>query len=476
MYKYLYSISFFAVALFAFLTDWYLPLAVVLTFLVVFQLINKLGKGIVLLETIAFLYIFTCVFMPYLGYVLYPKSENLSFLWKRFMPVNERIYFSFTLPALCLFCMVLTWPLKTGKFSSEFEMIQYLRIRIVEKLSNHRQVGLVIISIGLVFSFIYPYIPGSFQFFVLLFYFSSFAGLLYVYYTPSLRYKYWIIGGFSLFLLLNALNTGMFTVVAYMGLTIFSFFFLGNKASFFKKFSFFIIGFLLLIVLQNTKKEFRAFTWGKKYEGSKVELFSEIFVNNFSKGEDLFAKNTFFPIYMRTNQGFNIALVMKRFPSIYPHDNGKFMVTNVASSLVPRFLWPDKPEAGGKFNMKYYTGWTITNWSTNIGPLGEAYGAFGFWGGILFMGLLALFVRWIYKRLITLSFRYNPLLICWIPVLFYQVTYSGETDTLQIVNALLKTAFFIFLLYRIVPTWFGNSREGNSVRLQDDTLQQVQHG
>jgi hypothetical protein len=372
--------------------------------------------------------------------------------------------------------MVLTWPLKTGKFSSEFEMIQYLRIRIVEKLSNHRQVGLVIISIGLVFSFIYPYIPGSFQFFVLLFYFSSFAGLLYVYYTPSLRYKYWIIGGFSLFLLLNALNTGMFTVVAYMGLTIFSFFFLGNKASFFKKFSFFIIGFLLLIVLQNTKKEFRAFTWGKKYEGSKVELFSEIFVNNFSKGEDLFAKNTFFPIYMRTNQGFNIALVMKRFPSIYPHDNGKFMVTNVASSLVPRFLWPDKPEAGGKFNMKYYTGWTITNWSTNIGPLGEAYGAFGFWGGILFMGLLALFVRWIYKRLITLSFRYNPLLICWIPVLFYQVTYSGETDTLQIVNALLKTAFFIFLLYRIVPTWFGNSREGNSVRLQDDTLQQVQHG
>jgi hypothetical protein len=108
--------------------------------------------------------------------------------------------------------------------------------------------------------------------------------------------------------------------------------------------------------------------------------------------------------------------------------------------------------------------------------LGEAYGAFGFWGGILFMGLLALFVRWIYKRLITLSFRYNPLLICWIPVLFYQVTYSGETDTLQIVNALLKTAFFIFLLYRIVPTWFGNSREGNNVRLQDDTLQQVQHG
>jgi hypothetical protein len=249
----------------------------------------------------------------------------------------------------------------------------------------------------------------------------------------------------------------MFTVVAYMSLTIFSFFFLGSKTSMFKKLLVFVFGFLLLIVLQNTKKAYRFYTWGKKFEGNQIELFTNLLVDNVSKGDALFEKNTFFPIYMRTNQGFN---VMKRFPKVYPHDNGKFLATNIASSFVPRFLWPDKPEAGGKFNMKYYTGWTISNWSTNIGPLGEAYGAFGVIGGIIYMALLAFFIRWVYQKVYRLAVTVNPLIICWFPVLFYQVTYSSETDTLQIINALLKTAFFIWLMYKFIPSWFGISKTG----------------
>lgn len=476
MSRYVNVIVFLGIALASVLTDWYMQLALVLSVVVLVQLINKLGKGIVLMETISFLYVYTCIFMPYIGYMLYSKSDDLSFLWKRFMPVKEDVYFSFTLPAVSIFCLILTWPLRVGNFTSEFEMIRYLRDRIREMLVEKKNTGLVIISIGLIVSIIYPLVPGSFQFFILLFYFSSFAGILYVYYGPFVRFKYLIIAGFLAFLLLNALNTGMFTVVAYMGLTIFSFFFLGSRTSFFRKLTVFLVGFLLLVVLQNTKKAYRFYTWGGRYEGSKIELFSGLFTENVLKGEKLFEKNTFFPIYMRTNQGFNVALVMKRFPGVYPHDNGKYMVTNVASSLVPRFLWPDKPEAGGKFNMKYYTGWTITNWSTNIGPVGEAYGAFGYWGGIFFMGLLALFIRWVYQKLFSIAFRVNPLLICWIPVLFYQVTYSGETDTLQIVNALLKTSFFIWLLYRIVPSWFGIARKEQNPAALQETISGYQHG
>jgi len=104
--------------------------------------------------------------------------------------------------------------------------------------------------------------------------------------------------------------------------------------------------------------------------------------------------------------------------------------------------------------MQYYAGLNITGWSTNVGPLGEAYGSFGPAGGILFMILLGGLIRWSYFQVFKKSVR-RPLLIFWIPVLFYQVTYAAETDSLQVFNSLTKSAFFIWLLYRQWPQWFG---------------------
>jgi len=63
---------------------------------------------------------------------------------------------------------------------------------------------------------------------------------------------------------------------------------------------------------------------------------------------DLFDQTSFFPIYVRGNQGFNVALVMRRFPNLKILITENNLFTVVAASLVPRFLWPDKPEAGGK--------------------------------------------------------------------------------------------------------------------------------
>jgi hypothetical protein len=74
------------------------------------------------------------------------------------------------------------------------------------------------------------------------------------------------------------------------------------------------------------------------------------------------------------------------------------------------------------------------------------------------MFFLGLFIRWAYQKVFSLSKRI-PLLICWIPVLFFQTTYSGETDTLQVLNSLLKSALFIFLLYKGMPSWFGAGTE-----------------
>ena len=139
-----------------------------------------------------------------------------------------------------------------------------------------------------------------------------------------------------------------------------------------------------------------------------------------------------------------------------------------ASAFVPRFLWPDKPEAGGKFNMEFYTGYRIVGWSTNVGPLGEAYGSFGVTGGIVYMFFLGLFIRWMYV-LVFKAARNVPLLICWLPVFFFQIISSAETDSLQIFNSLIKASFFVWLLYKFLPSWFGvvkkTIRQKTSARL-----------
>ena len=466
--NYIFQICLALLTLLSLVTNWYATLIISLILLLVVMILAKMGKGIVLRESTAFLYVLTCLVMPLVGYTYYTFNNPLARLWVKYMPVPEDIYFGFALPAIAGFCLAITWPLGMQESLDEGKKLnEYIR-KIRQTLGNQKYVGIYIMVIGMLLSVVVNVLPAGLRFFATLFFFASFAGLLYLYLSPNFRYKKVIMIAFCLFIISNALTTGMFTIVAYMGITIFSFFMLGSKASFLRKVVILTAAVAFFIVLQNTKAAYRKYTWIEKYTGNKTVLFVNIFWSSMLKGDALLTTNVFFPIYSRTNQGFNVALVMRNFPSKKPHDDGYKLMMSFASALVPRFLWPDKPEAGGKYNMKYYTGMTIIGWSTNVGSLGEAYGSFGSTGGIIFMIFLGMFIRWAY-RVVFIIGKAIPLLICWIPVLFYQITYSAETDTLQIMNSLLKTAFFILIIYKVVPVWFGKSK-ANEKRLRYKAL------
>jgi len=459
--KYLSSIALLVIGILSLITSIYTELTIAITLLVLFMVIDKLGKGIVLRESTAMLYVLTCLFMPMIGYMYYSASNPLARLWYKYMTVPETAYFSFALPAVAFFCLTLTWPLNIADSDDEGFALKDIIERIRQVLSSKKNEGLLVMFVGVIAGRLANILPGGLQFFANLFFFSSFAGLLYIYFDRNVKNKKWLMGGFLAFIAYNALASGMFTIVAYMGITIYSFFLIASSPSLFKKTILLFVGIFFIIVLQNTKLAFRQFTWKQSYGGNKITLFGSLFAENLQKG-NLFENRAFFTIYSRMNQGYNVALVMRRIPKFQKHDNGVNIVKALASSVVPRFLWPDKPEAGGKFNMKYYTNITLRGWSTNIGPLGEAYGAFGITGGIAYMFVLGAFIRWAYRKVFIYS-RVSPLLICWIPVLFYQVTYSGETDTLQIMNSLIKSAFFIWILHKFLPAWFGKDNSGQNV-------------
>ncbi|MBZ5858004.1 hypothetical protein [Flavihumibacter profundi] len=435
-----------------------------------FLILERLGKKIILLESVAFLYTLTCLLIPVFGYKYFTYTNILARIWVKYMPVSSDRYFEFAVPAICLFSSVLLLPISSSLGGIDEGLFTLRQVhKIKEIIKGKERYGAFIVLYGILFYFVSDYLPSTLQFFALLLFFSSFAGILYVYFSPAFRSKTLISIFFVFFILNTTLNSGMFTIIIYMGLTLLSFFLLGRKISIWKKFIFFLIAVVLFSGIQKTKVAYRNYIWNKGYEGNKFMLFANLFVESFTEGGKIAEPDTYFPLYVRANQGFNIALVMRRIPTYKEHDRGEYLFKTIASSVVPRFLWPDKPEAGGKINMEYYTGSIILGYSTNVGPLGEAYGSFGVYGGVIFMAALGFFIRWFYLTIFKISKKY-PLLICWLPVLFFQTVYSGETDTLQIMNSLIKTSLFIWLLYKSFPTIFPKNRHESSATLPKEEL------
>lgn len=434
-------------------TNWDMDMVLPVTAIVLLSLLNSLGKSIVLREIIALYIVFSCLLMPWIGYEVYNRQNALSLLWGRYMRVDADTYFSYTLPATIGYVLFLCFPLPPSKFRDEGEQLMATISKAREMLTGNQRIGIILLIAGVLTSAVISYLPVSLQFFFNLIYFSSFAGLFYIYFSKPFPFRKLIMLGFGVFILLTALSQGMFTVVVYMGMTIFPFFLLGSKTPLWRKLLLFVAGVFLIALLQSVKPAYRLAVWKNKYQGNQVELFASLIGDKLKKGGQLFNADEFFFIYYRTNQGFNQALVMRYMPAQKAFDNGENLFVSIISSFVPRFIWPDKPEAGGKANMKYYTGIEIIGWATNVGPLGEAYGSFGPTWGILYMMILGLVIRWFFSRVFLIA-RKTPLILFWLPVLFYQVTYSAENDTLQILNSLIKTSVFLFILYKLFPSVF----------------------
>lgn len=450
--SYIWSLGQLLIFILSIVTNWYDSLVYTLSIISVLMVLDKLGKGIVLREIIALHAVFICLLMPLSGYLVYNRTNALALLWARYMPVSNETYFSFCLPAVCGFCMLLCWPLNKENKSDVGAPLKKLITKISERLEGNQRLGIYLLTIGVIMNTFVHSVPTFLQYVFTLFYFSAFAGILYLYFAGKFPYKKVILISFGLFIIGVALRSGMFTIIAYMGMTLFSFFFLGKKASMLRKTIYFLAAFLLLAIIQSVKPAYRKQITIHP-DGNKAQMFIDLATKRLNSLDNIVSPNNYFFLYYRANQGFNIALVMRNMPVVTPHDNGSYLMVKVAAAVVPRLLWPTKPEAGGVANMKYYTNVNIKGYATNVGPVGEAYGSFGVVGGIIYMMILGFFIRFVYSRIFVIAQK-MPLIILWIPVMFYQVTYSSENDTLQILNSLIKSAFFIFILYKIYPLLF----------------------
>jgi hypothetical protein len=235
-----------------------------------------------------------------------------------------------------------------------------------------------------------------------------------------------------------------------MGILILGILFIGKNISMLTKLTGFVTMAILTISLQFVKSNYRMLIRKGVQKEMNVGTFIRLYSQTVSNVAQVTSLGNIYPLYLRFNNGYNLALVMNRFPSKQYFDGGSTLGRSILASFVPRLFWPGKPEAGGIFNMKYYAGLKIDTYSTNVGPIGEAYGGFGKTGGAVFMFFFGLVLSLAHRLFIRLSIG-RPLLLIFMPMLFYEIIFCMENDTMQAMNSLIKTSFLLFFCFKLFP-------------------------
>jgi hypothetical protein len=414
------------------------------------KFIDNLGKKLVILDIAILVTIFTCLVVPISGYHHFGFNNRFARTWVMYMRVPSDVYFAFMIPATL--AMMIGMKIQLFYKNSTFRNQAQYMTNVKKYLAGSRSQGLILVGIGLVSSVVESYVPTVIaQVFFLLRY-LMFVGVFYAFYSDLPRKKL-ILGSVFLVLLLRSISAGMFGEMVFMSAMTVILISLGSRRRFITKFSVIIVGIFGVLVLQSVKPAFRKKTWFGKSVTSKVGVFADIFVDKLSNPTGILSnERELFVMYGRFNQGQIISNVLYSVPARYPYANGETIFISLAASLVPRVLWPDKPEAGGAFNFKRFLGIQLKGWSANISPFGEAYANFGVIGGIIFMFFFGLLFNFLFQWLLKLTVT-NPSLILWFPYFFFYAV-SIETDVLSMVNSFTKAGILAFMIYKFFPKVF----------------------
>jgi len=422
-------------------------ISIVLFIYAFLEFLYDMGRRIVIMDFAVQLAIFTCLVMPVIFYHVYTRDNIMARLWIKYMPISSDDYFSFALPGVIALAIGLRIPL--GKRNMDKNPEQYIK-GVESYLRNKGNLGLTLIGVGLVsglLSFLVP--SGLKQFFYLLAH-LTFVGVFYVIYSPYKNKKY-IVAGVIVLMLGQTIAEGMFGELVYLLACSVTLILLGKKISFPTKLGYALLGIFFIILLQSIKTEYRQRSWVEG-QGADPAYFAELIGDRLTDADLLLNPNNLFFTSVRMNQGWLIAVTMKQVPDKHPFGGPGTIGASLAATIVPRFLWPDKPEAGGKFNLKRFWGYNLEGYSMNLGPLGEGYANFDKVGGVIYMFLYGLFFNFMLSTILKFAEK-TPSIILWLPFLFFYAI-SVETDLVTALGSLMKGLFFTWLVYKVYKIAF----------------------
>ncbi len=400
------------------------------------------------MDIVSFIGCLIYLLAPWVTYEYFDKSDPLAKLWSTYMTIDKDQYFAYAIPGTIMLVLGLN-------YSSD----NYQTVRDKRNLDNCRSyltgksyIGIVLISMGLTATFLGAFLPASLS--SILYYFNqlTFVGILYLLFSRFLPRVVLLVGGFGL-LIGQSVVTGMYSELIFWSVFGGIILLVGkSKHSFVGKAFLIFIGLFGILLLQSIKHEYRKDISTGSQQGSDPAYFYSLIKDRLSDPSSLITPARSFGMIARTNQGLFVGMTMDYVPRRENYAYGETIIKAMGASLVPRFVWPTKPEAGGRDNVCRFLGdCSRKKYSYNIGQLGEAYVNFGKFGGVLFMFIYGWFINLTYKKIIDLGAKF-PTLILWVPM-FYFMVLSLETDVLTFLNAFAKAivfATFCFLSFR----WF----------------------
>ncbi len=393
-------------------------------FAVLIILVRDLGTEISIRHIIAFICTMQWLFGPVLGYIY---NDAVYQDYQMAVPKSE--YFGFVLPCTLLFLAGLY--LKLGK-----KILPDIKYPFMDYYSK----GVLLVIVGFLFE------PFNLGFAGYLLQGIRFVGVFYIYISGN-KYRFiWISLVFG-YLALISLGEAMFHDLLLWGSFLLMIIFVTNRKSILIRVSYLTTGIILIFMLQLVKSDFRSFAWREDSEHlNKVQVFANIVTNKIFSDEPVLTRENISNTVVRINQGWIIARVMDYVPRVEPYGNGRTIKDAMIATIFPRFLYKDKPMAGGQANMLRYTGINIYgSASMDISQVGEAWANFGYTGGIIFMFFLGLFFNWVLFRLEKLFTKY-PDLIFWFPLIFFQVV-KAETSMVTILNHMVKALIVTWIFF-----------------------------
>ncbi|WP_179374537.1 hypothetical protein [Winogradskyella wichelsiae] len=391
--------------------------------------VKRLGKSVPILELMTLIGGLQWIIGPIIEY------SSPSGHYKYFMYVDQEIYMGFVVPAYLAFMFVILYGVKK---SARFKVP-------ISHLEHYSQYGLIIFGIGVFFDLIGGFLPGALGFFAFILSNFKFAGAIILFFSKDPLLKKVFYGAIA-YLFVIALAKALFHDLILWSVFFYMFWAIKNKPSISFILTTFLIATLSLATLQTIKTAYRSQVW-QGYSGNKIELFVTLMAESFVMGNATEeADQGEIGTNVRLNQGWIISAVINNIPKYEPFFNGETIKTAVYSSLLPRFLNPNKAEAGGQDNFRTFTGLSLSDGtSMGISIIGEAYGNFGKTGGIIFMGLWGVFLVKVWSKLFKIVLN-NIVFISFLPLAFLQVI-KAETELVVVLNHLIKSLIVILFFF-----------------------------
>lgn len=417
-----------------------------------FRFLNNLGHTINLLDFLTFYSALDTLASPLITYRYYGIDYEPARLWGSYMRVPEDIYFSYLIPANLAFFGGLHLVFKKSVQNAR-EYVEKAKAYV----SGNLKVGIAFVVIGLASSQFKSMVPASIGFVFYLLSMLPYVGGFYLYFSLKKR-RGLIMSLLIAIFFLQSVRSGLFGECVMFCVMAGCLIATQVRLGFMTKLFIFSACFGLVLLIQSVKGQYRILTWTNAIETkgqlsqyankSTLEIFADLALDKLSNPSEIITLNSGFSLNQRFNQGRLIALAMNYVPRVEPYADGETIWKSLAAVVVPRFLWPDKPESGGAYNLSRFVGIKRhLTYSMNIGPYGEGYGNFGVAGGVVFMFLYGMLIAFFLHKVLEKSRRY-PSLIIWVPLLFYYVL-TVETDILSTINAFVKIIVFMCIVYWI---------------------------